>query len=357
MTRLREASNVSPRRRAPDRRSPPGRRFLPGAVLAVALALCAPPASFAAPSASSSARPDTVRLATGSVGGTFLPVGLELAAWWERTVPNVAVVVETTAGSVENLDRLTRGEADLAIVGGSPFREVLKGWGNFADEAQAICTVGTLYEDAEQFVVRKSLVRAGNLLDLSGLVMYPGPHQSGGEVDTRRILTALGIEPQFVYVEDRDKGYTAAAQALARGDFDAATFSGGVPIAAVTQLFREHPGEYCILPFSRHMLSRLQFYEKGFDGVVIRAGSYPGLDRDLRSVGGPNLLVARPRLDPAVLAALDRALRKGIATPGAGLRGPEAHPVLQVLDPARWNALSMGKRCPCLEGADLTGSP
>ena len=63
------------------------------------------------------------------------------------------------------------GKADIAIVGSSPFREVLGGWGTKSDEAQYICTVGTLYMDAEQFVVRSSLVRVGNLLDLTGLLM------------------------------------------------------------------------------------------------------------------------------------------------------------------------------------------
>ena len=116
------------------------------------------------PVATAEAQPDTLRLATGSMGGTFLPVGGDLAAWWSKVIPNLVVIPEISAGSVDNLDRLISGTADIAIVGSSPFREVLNGWGTLSDDAKSICSLGTLYIDAEQFVVRTSLVRVGNLL-------------------------------------------------------------------------------------------------------------------------------------------------------------------------------------------------
>lgn len=308
--------------------------------MAVAVVLCV------ATGHAHAASPDTLRLATGSDGGTFLPVGHDLAAWWEQEIPGLVVIVDTTSGSVDNLDRLVSGEADLAIVGGSPFREVLGGWGTMADEAELICTLGTLYRDAEQFVVRKSFIRVGNLLDLNGLLMYPGPHNSGGEVDTRLILTTLGIEPQYVYREDRDKGYHDAAEALERGEFDAATFSGGVPIQAVTDLFKNHPGEFEILPFSRHMLRKLMHFENDFEGVVIPAGSYPGQENDVQAVGGPNLLVAKPKINPRLVARLLLAFERGIHTPGQGLRAESSHPVLQALTPELFHEIPVGDRCP-----------
>ena len=330
------------------------RKFrMSASVIAVLLLLLSAPASLFAAAGS----PDTLHLATGSVGGTFLPVGQVLAAWWGQSIDGIVVVVDTTAGSVDNLDRLIKGEADLAIVGSAPFREILDGWGTHSDEAQELCSVGTLYTDAEQYVVRSDLVRAGNLLDLSGLHMYPGPHNSGGEIDTRVILSTLGIEPRFVYVDERDKGYTAAAAALARGDFDAATFSGGVPIQALTELFRRYPGEFQILPFSKHMLRRLTHYEQGYQAVAIHAGSYPGQVRDIPTVGGPNLLVASPRIDKRLLADLDQAVREGIETPGVGLRAETSHPVLRVLTLDHWNRVPMGRRCPCLVTADLQITP
>ncbi len=316
-----------------------------------------PASSPAAASSLATVCPDTLRLATGSVGGTFLPVGHDLAEWLNVALPGFVIVIDTTAGSVDNIERLVRGQADIAIVAGHPFREVLRGHGTMADEAQNLCTIGTLYEDAEQFVVRSSLVRAGNLLDLSGLLMYPGPHNSGGELDTRRILTALGIEPRYVYVDERDKGYTAAAEALVAGGFDACTFSGGVPIVALTELLRDHPGEYTILPFTRHMLNRLQHYEKGFEGVMIHPEDYPGLTRDIQSVGGPNMLVAGANLREEIVAALDSAIRQGISVPGQGLRASDVHMVLQALDAALWNQTTVGTRCQLPATAGLPSTP
>jgi hypothetical protein len=320
-------------------------------LLAVAAAFLISPASAQAVSG----RPDTLRIATGSAGGTFLPVGHDLVAWWAQCLPDLVVLCDTTAGSAENLDRLESGEADLAIVGSSPFREILDRWRIRGRETEPLCALGTLYIDAEQYVVRSSLVRVGNLIDLNGLLMYPGPHQSGAEIDTRRILDLLGIEPRYVYAEERDKGYTAAARALVRGDFDAVTFSGGVPIEAVEALFAEHPGEFRILPFSRHMLNKLQTRDGDFDGVVIRRASYPGMGEDVQTVGGPNLLVAGPRVPAHLLAALDGAVRAGVRNPGQGLRRAGSHPVLQALDLELWQLRSVGGGCPGMGLADRDG--
>ena len=54
-----------------------------------------------------------------------------------------------------------------------------------------------------------------------------------------------------------------------------------VPIEAVTDLFAEHPGEFVILPFSRHQISKVRHAALDFEPVIIPAGSYPGQDRDI----------------------------------------------------------------------------
>jgi len=288
-----------------------------------------------------------IHLATGSVGGTFLPVGHELARWFESQVPGLTVVVDTTAGSVDNLGRLVDEQADIAIVGSSPLRKILEERYRMAlaREARDICLVGTLYNDAEQYVIRASMIRAESMLDLSGVHMYPGPHKSGGEVDTRTVLETIGVEPDYVYPLDRDKGYAEAAEALAAGEFDACTFSGGVPISAVTELLSAHPGEFRIVPFSRHQLNKVAHAHLDFEPVVIPAGSYPGQDEDITSVGGPNLLVAGPRLPHELIAALDAAVRKGIERRGEGLRVAASHPVLQSLTVAVWDRPVLDATC------------
>lgn len=301
--------------------------------------------------------PDTLRLATGSDGGTFLPVGHDLARWIESRVDGVVVRVDTTAGSVDNLRRLTDGEADLAVVGASPLRKILDERLRITRGLSDICIVGTLYDDAEQYLVRTSLVRAGNMLDLNGLLMYPGPHRSGGEIDTRTILETLRVEPNYVYPLERDKGYSEAAEALARGEFDAATFSGGVPIEAVTELLAAHPGEYTIVPFSRHQLSKVRHRELDFERVVIPAGTYPGQEEDIVSVGGPNLLVAGPGLDDATIAAVDAAIREGIEEEGRGLRDRDSHPVLRKLTREMWRRSPMEEgRCRSILSASSEGA-
>jgi len=284
-------------------------------------------------------------LATGSVGGTFLPVGHDLAAWIEQRMPGIKVQVDTTNGSVDNLRRLVAGDADFAVVGASPFRKILEEGHRLGRSAANVCMIGTLYDDAEQFIVRADLVRAGNMLDLNGLHMYPGPRNSGGELDTRTLLETLGVEPRYVYPLERDKGYAEAAAAMARGEFDACTFSGGVPISAVTDLFRENPGQFVILPFSRHQITKVRHAALDFEPVIIPAGTYPHQDADIVSLGGPNVLVSAPGLEPELLVVLDQAMRDGILVLGEGLRVSTVHPVLQTLNESIWDHVSLGGDC------------
>ncbi|NNF07308.1 MAG: TAXI family TRAP transporter solute-binding subunit [Candidatus Eisenbacteria bacterium] len=321
--------------------------------LSLALILCLPAQADSVSSEQSPPTPSEtkiqLRLATGSHGGTFLPVGHDIANWLNANQTTFEVVVDTTAGSVDNLSRLIQGEADLAIVGSSPFRKVLEDQGRLAlaRGAQGLLVMGSLYDDAEQFVVKTSMVRANSMLDLNGLLMYPGPRNSGGEVDTRTVMQTLGVEPRYVYPVERTKGYLEAAEALARGDYDACTFSGGVPIIAVEKLFADHPGEFCILPFTRHQLSKVKHASLDFEPVTIPANSYPGLKNDLRSVGGPNLLITRGDLDPELLRLIDATIRAGIQDEREGLREKESHPVLQILTESHWDIVPEG--VPALE--------
>ena len=90
-------------------------------------------------------------------------------------------------------------------------------------------------------------------------------------------------------------------------------------------------------------------------GTVIRAGTYPGQDEDIRAVGGPNLLVASPHLPVETLLALDRAVRDGIEQPATGLRAGDHHPVLQALNLDQWEEAAVGARC--TDAAAVGGRP
>lgn len=303
------------------------------ALLATALCACA--------------TPPPLRLATGSPGGTFHTVGEDLADFCSAGETRVFVRAIATTGSNENLQLLSRGKADLALVTQDALEAYLKSATpggsreadrSGADPADSICVVGPLYVGAAQYVIVRRLVKSGTLGDLEGATLYPGARGSGTEEGTTRILDALNLKPRLAPSEQRTLGYAAAADALARGDYDAVVLSGGPPVGAVARLFTENPGRFQILSFTPDQIARATRAVPGLYASKIAPGVYVGQTEEIRSVGKRTLLVARKSLSASAFAGLQEKLERGIAEPDRGLRAPRRHPLLRSLTPAFWHS-------------------
>lgn len=309
------------------------------ALLAVALCACAAP----------------LRLATGSPGGTFYTVGEDLADFCSAGEPPVFVRAVATTGSNENLQLLSSGKADLALVTQDALEAYLNsaqpGGSGEADRsgagrADSICVVGPLYVGAAQYVIDRRFVKSGTLVDLEGAALYPGARGSGTEEGTTRILNALGLKPRLPPPERRTLNYAAAADALARGEYDAVVLSGGPPVGAVARLFAENPGRFRILSFTPDQIARATRAVAGLYPSKIVPGVYEGQTEEVRSVGKRTLLVARKNLSAPAFSRIEACLEHGIAEPGRGLRASQYHPLLRSLTPAFWRSPLEIPTCP-----------
>ena len=128
--------------------------------------------------------PRTVRLATGDTEGLYYLVGSEIMDSLGRRLHR-EISIKPTAGSLENLDLLVRGEVDLAIVQG----------GTVAMEDVSVVT--PLYPELLLVIVRKGR-DITSIPDLKGKNVALGKEGSGNRNSSLKVLKHFGISLEEV---------------------------------------------------------------------------------------------------------------------------------------------------------------
>ncbi|WP_083268106.1 TAXI family TRAP transporter solute-binding subunit [Lentzea guizhouensis] len=161
--------------------------------------------------------PPRLVLATGPDGAVFREIGSALAQVLAEKLPDTEVVAQPTGASVENLQLLAAGRADLAL---SSLDAI--------ERPGSVRAVGRLYDSFMQIAVRKES-SIESLKDLAGKRISLGPVGSGTEFTGRRLLQHLGEESAL----DERMGHAEASRRLAAGTLDALLALTGIPTDAV----------------------------------------------------------------------------------------------------------------------------
>jgi hypothetical protein len=152
-------------------------------------------------------RRKALRIATRPQDGAYYAFAREYARL--LAADGIALEVLATAGTVENLERLTRGDVSLALVqGGSASR---------ADRAN-VQSLGSVFLEAV-WVFTPRAAPLQRLSELAGRRVAVGPAGSGTQLLARQLLAANGVTESnaaFVHVQSFEP-----AQLLLNGELDA----------------------------------------------------------------------------------------------------------------------------------------
>ena len=95
-------------------------------------------------------------LGTGSQGGTYYPLGGELANLWNKYIDGINVTNTETGASVENLVTIRDGKMDLGMTVHVPALQALRGEGDFKDsKVENAAFIGHIYPEVVQIVTRE----------------------------------------------------------------------------------------------------------------------------------------------------------------------------------------------------------
>jgi TRAP transporter TAXI family solute receptor len=246
-----------------------------------------------------------ITIGTGPTNGVFNQVGGGYADVINRHMPGYEAVAVPTNGSAENLQRLDRGEIDVALTFGDVAADAVGGTGPFAGKPLQIRALARVFNSYTHLVVRND-AHISTVEDLKGKRVGTGPVGSGSEEVALRVLAAAKLDP------DRDVQRTAASLALMAasmqaGTLDAMFYSAGLPTVGVTALLQQMPGKLTVLPVNSVLPALDQAYPRVYSAAVISKATY-GLAADVPTIAVPNLIVVSESMPDDIAADLTRMI-------------------------------------------------
>jgi TRAP transporter TAXI family solute receptor len=168
---------------------------------------------------------NTVTLLTGTIGGTYVQFGADLASVLDDD-GNLRVLPIIGRGSVQSAaDILFLKGVDLGIVRADTL-DYLETKGFAKDIKKQFTYVTKLYNEEMQVIAPKT---TKTLNDLEGKTVSVDLPNGGTFVTALTVFERLGINANFVYVEQR-----IAMEKLKKGELDAVIVVGGKPYLSVT---------------------------------------------------------------------------------------------------------------------------
>ena len=168
------------------------------------------------------APPSKIVFASGGTGGAYEAYAQRYKLLFEDV--GVEVEVLTTAGSIENLELLRSGDADMALLQGGTAR---------AEDGENLISLGGLFEEPLWVFVRTD-IGAKSFGDLRPLRMAIGAEGSGTRMLVQQLQNEFG--GQWPEAARLPLSGTEAEKALLAGDVDAAAFSASVDAPYIREL-------------------------------------------------------------------------------------------------------------------------
>jgi len=236
-------------------------------------------------------------IATASTGGTYYPVGVGIATIASLKLAKkekITFSAITSAGSNENVDMLDKGEVNFAIVQGLFGSMAWQGKDKYEGAAKKnLRSITMLWQNVEQFTVRNSFAKTGNIKDLTNLYgerFAIGGRSSGSRVSAETIMTSLDIDYSKMNVQYL--GYTPSSTALQDGKVQGMNTPSGPPTSAVTNVFASVGNDKIkVLDFNADDLAKINNNYPVWTPFTIKAGTYPGQVKDINTIAQPNFLV------------------------------------------------------------------
>jgi TRAP transporter TAXI family solute receptor len=249
-----------------------------------------------------------VVMSTGVPSGVYTRYGELLRQELAGDAPDLDVTLRSSAGSVDNIERLVSGEADFAIATADSLAAYQESGGEGAERLLACVR---LYDDYMQLVVpADSPVRSA--ADLAGLRVGVGQDRSGVQLVTRELLAAAGLDMERDITAVK-QGIDVTPTMLEAGRLDAFFWSGGLPTAAV-----EHLGDLMdirLVPLGDLLpaLRERGGYAEHYRAAVMPPDAYPEIagGQAIETIAVANLLVTTDRAADALTEQVTRSVING----------------------------------------------
>jgi TRAP transporter TAXI family solute receptor len=258
-------------------------------------------------------------LATASTGGTYYPVGVAISTLTKvklQPTEGIGMSAINSAGSGENIKLMRDNEAQFAILQGLYGYYAWKGKGPLKNDGPQsnLRAVTMLWQNVEQFTVAADKAATGTVADitkLKGSRMSLGKKNSGTLGSNTVLLTNLGLDPEkdfdLVYV-----GYGPSADALQNNQIAGMSTPAGTPTSAVTRAIAAMGDKVKLLEFTEEQAKKADGGLGLWTEYIIKAGTYPGQDKDIKTIAQPNFLAVRADVDEEAVYKITKTIYENL---------------------------------------------
>ncbi len=241
--------------------------------------------------------------ATGTTTGVYYSLGAMLSSMWTNEL-DTKIYSQVSNGSVENLNLMKRGEADLGFSTVNIVWEAYNGKGSFKDNPYSdVRILGNLYPNVSHIIARKGS-NIKEISDIKGKNFVMGAAGSATEIESKLVLEAHGVKTKDVH--ENFVGFTEAVDLLRNKQVDAVNIYTGVPSSAATELMSTV--ESNMISFSDGAIKKLvEKYPWNF-AYTIKANTYNKQPKEIKTVGQYSTIAVDKSVPDEVVYELTKIL-------------------------------------------------
>jgi TRAP transporter TAXI family solute receptor len=248
---------------------------------------------------SASASADNLRLMTGPQGGSWYPMGGAIKNVVEAALPDTSLQVLPGAG-IANVKAVQAGKADVAFANSVSTVDAINGNPPFDQKADNVCNIATLYPQYFQIVTTADS-GIDSLDQLKGHALTTQPTGNTGEAITAHLVKAEGLTYDDLGGVDL-VSYNDSVSLLKDGNAEVFTLGTTVPASAIMDLASAR--DVKLLPVDDALLAKMQGLNPGYKRIEIPAGSYPGQDQAVPTIGYATHIIVRCDLPDATVKGI-----------------------------------------------------
>jgi len=227
---------------------------------------------------------------------------------------------QSTGASVENINLILEGKADLAITMGDAIAQAYEGFGAFEGKPHKnLRALMGLYPNYVQLVTTENS-GIKKFEDLKGKRVGVGAPNSGVELNARMMYEAHGMTYEDSKIDYLN--YGEAIDQMKNGLIDAAFVTSGIPNATVMELGTTN--KIVIVPIEGEGAKKLIEKYPFFVEDIIPADTYD-TDTDVKTVTVMNILIVREDLPEEVVYDLTKGIFENLDDIKASHNTAEKH--------------------------------
>lgn len=232
-------------------------------------------------------------VATGGTGGTYYPLGGALSNILNNAGVNYTATAQATGASVENVELVTRGDAEIGFIQNDVAYYAANGTDTFeGNQKPSLRGLCCLYPEVVQ-IAASDESGIETIDDLKGKKVAVGAPGSGVEVNVKQILEVHGITYDDLGKVDY-LSFAEAADQIKSGQIDAAFITAAIPSSAFTELATTH--DIHLVPIAEDKAAELIEKYPFYVNLHITPKEYKGQDKELSLVAVQSMLVVDEKM-------------------------------------------------------------